>query len=141
MNFKNVTKSAFAILVFGALSACGGGSGGSGDGGAVIGGSGDQWLTLANISKNGCGDRITDVRQTFIVGNGVVNTSLVTIPAVETDSGFDFAFTESNGDCTRTYTAHFTNVSGSTANVELISDSACLTQTCQNTWTGTATKQ
>jgi len=131
-------QKAALLIAISFLSACGGGSN-NGELRAV-GGSGEQWHVLANISKNGCGERISNVEQTFTVSSDRVNTSLSTVPIIPTGSGFDFSYSDTNGDCQRTYSGHFSNISGNTATVELISDSACSTVTCQNTWSGTATK-
>ncbi len=138
MNIKFGLISLAAIAA--SLTACSGGGGG-GDGKVSLGGAGgDRWTVLAGVSKNGCGERIADVHQTFITSSGAINTSLATVPVTESGSGFEFSYSETSGDCTRTYTGHFSDVSGGVANVELVSDSTCAGQSCQNKWIGTATR-
>ena len=115
----------------------GGGSGG-GESGAGV------WDVRAAVATDGCGERISDVRQTFTInddGNDVVvDTDLVTINAVKEGAGFIAGFEESNGNCNRSYEVIFSEIGATTANVQLIAKANCSGQVCQNKWTGTATK-
>jgi len=144
-------KFVLSILTVLALSACSGGGGGSDDADTPSkpssGNSNNKtakWSVVAGISQDGCGERIDDVNQTFTVtdtGNSlVVNSGLLDVTAGETETGFIAGFQESNGDCTRSYSAEFSNIGDLTANVSLSVTSTCNSAVCVNKWIGTATK-
>lgn len=126
------------------LSSCGGGGGGSGDGSSSGSTSGDTWNVKAYVTSDNCGERISDVQQNFgvsINGSSVtVDTSLVTMPGTKTGDGFTAAFQENNGDCLRTYSVEFSDMSSSTANVALSSASQCASVSCESKWAGQATR-
>ena len=137
LSIKSIIGSFLAL----AVSSCGGGGGG-GDS-ASPGHSGQQWSVKAFVTSDNCGERISDVQQPFFIsgsGNSVViDTSIVKIPGVSSGSGFSGAFQESNGDCQRTYTVNFSDV-GSTANVELVSQTQCPSVSCESRWNGEGVK-
>ena len=127
-------KSRFiACLLLLSFTACGSGGGGGGsDSGSpdpVDSSAGGKWRVSAEIALDGCGDRISDVNQTFAVtengGALRVNTGIVRIAGTKTDSGFTTGFSETNGTCHRRYTADFAYTSDTTATVELVSNSNC----------------
>lgn len=143
----NKNKSLFIVLLLlASLTACGGGGGGYDSGNTPDGvdSSAGQWKVSADVTHDGCGDRISDVNQTFAVSDSggaiTVNSGIVTVNGTKTDSGFTSGFSETNGSCNRSYTADFAYTSGTTATVNLVSNSDCGTVVCQNNWAGTATK-
>lgn len=126
-----------------------GGGAGSSDGSSSGGGSSlsgsNVWDVRAAVSGDSCGERISDVRQSFAVnsssGTVSVNSSAITLQGTSTSDGFTASMQESNGKCTRTYTTDFTNMSDNTADVELTAHSDCGANSCESHWTGTATKR
>jgi len=139
MNKLYVVSTLF-LLSTGVIS-CGGGGGSSGGVETV---DGAQWKINAAVSSDGCSERISPVTQTFTINQSgsqvVVDTSIVSMSGTTTDDGFVAGFAEANGDCSRSYEIQFSNMSSSIADVKLNSSSECLSQTCQNEWSGTATK-
>lgn len=141
-------KSHLLVLIFlASFTACSGGGGGGDDSGGnpdPVDGSAAQWKVSAEIAQDGCGERIADVNQTFAVsdsGNSVtVNTGVVTVTGTNTDNGFTTGFSETNGTCSRSYTAEFIYTSSTTASVNLVSNSNCAGVICENKWLGTATR-
>jgi hypothetical protein len=144
MRIHHLIKILPAILL---INACSGGGGGSsstssGSGASTISTTlnGAQWQALAAITKNGCGERISSVRQIFAIDGDLVNTGIVTVPLTSTAEGFSFGFDEANGGCSRSYLGEFSNVSSGTANVKFTSTSSCNGRVCENEWVGTATQ-
>lgn len=136
-----------AALVLSSVNFMGCGSGGSDDVDLSGGGEGQlsgakSWLVTANVEHDSCGERISAVRQKFDVQTSsdsvVVDTDVVIVHGTKTGDGFTFGFSEQNGDCVRTYSGTFSSVSGNSASVRLVANSACATQTCESSWVGTA---
>ena len=118
----------------------GGSSNGAGSGGVSNSQSGPAWEILADISANGCKERISAVRQRVVLDGDTIGTGIISVPTSSTSNGFTFGFSDSIGSCNRNYTGEFSNVNGSTANVKLVSQSNCGGAVCENQWTGTATQ-
>lgn len=132
-------KFVHCAVICSLLSACGGGGGGGGGSG------GGTWDVRANITSDGCRDRIANVTQRFVIAeaNGAVtvNTSLVTVSGTETGGTLSFGFSEGANGCTRSYSGEFSNMGGGLADIALRSETTCDDgSSCVNTWTGTATQ-
>lgn len=129
------------ITLIALATACGGGGGGESSGTDTPAG-GKVWKVTAKVSADNCRERISTVNQDFVVnGSGselIVDTTVSNARGAETDDGFTFGYQEQNGDCLRTYSGIFSDVSDSTATVKLTSQSNCKTIQCQSEWTGTA---
>ena len=148
--YMKLILTIFTVLALSSCSSGGGSDSGSNDDNSNGGNSGSnsnktaKWEVVAGISQDGCGERIDDVNQTFTVvdtGNGIlVNSGLIDIAGLETSDGFTVGFQEANGSCSRSYSAEFSNVSSSSATVNLSATSNCNGSVCVNKWTGTATK-
>ncbi len=124
-----------AVAVTIALASCGGGGGGDGtdDRGAV---GGSHYLVEANVVRDSCGERLSNVRQVFTVNGDLVDTSLVTVQGVEADGGVQASYSESNGDCTRTYQFTLANL-GANGSATLLSHTQCGATVCETEWQGT----
>lgn len=140
---NSLAKAALLGLgLIGALTSCSGG--GSSDGSPSPGtpSGTTRWLVNANVSGDSCGDRISNVNQFFdVTDNGAtvtVDTSLVTLQGANGDGGFAVGFDETNGDCVRSYQASFTNVTSTSADVNLTSTSTCDGLSCGSSWVGQA---
>ena len=133
-----------SVLSVSALCACGGGGGGddttSGTGGASGDVSGSQWVVDASITKDGCGERISSVHQIFTINGDTVDTSLRSVPAQSSGDTVTFEYQTASGTCNRTFHGELTGLSGSTGNVTLTKTATCDGQTCENSWSGTATR-
>ena len=137
-----------AILGISVLVVSCSGGGGSSDGSSSSGGdtvsSGSTWLVKADVSSDTCGERIAAVNQPFIIdvngGSAVVDTSIVKLQGTVSGGGITVGFDETNGNCNRSYTATFSDVTGSISTVQLVNHSNCGGQECQSEWTGTATQ-
>lgn len=114
---------------------------GQSSGGGNLGGA---WKATAAVAQDGCGERISPVTQTFSVndlGSSVeVNTGILTLSAPLEGDGFTLGFQESNGECNRSYTAKFSQMSSGTASVNFSVLSTCNGRTCEDKWSGTATR-
>lgn len=103
-----------------------------------------KWKILAQVSRDDCGERIAPVNQTITVNKNStsmnVDTTIVKVGAVSTEDGFTFGFADSIGNCVRHYDTKFSNLTNTTADVSIAVGSTCDGVSCQNEWTGTATK-
>lgn len=94
----------------------------------------------APVSSDSCNERISSVDQQFVVNTGAsgatIDTSLVTVPAVVSNDTVTAKFSDTNGECTRTYSIQFDAVSGSTTTATLAFESTCGSRTCKSTWEG-----
>ena len=140
---------ATSLLISMATVGCGGSSGGDSTDDnsstplAEDGGS-SKWKISAPVSRDNCGERLAAVNQTIsVMNNGdslTVDTTIVTVNGVKTNDGFTFGFQEANGDCTRRYSTQFTNSTDAAADVHIAVSSSCGSFSCQDEWTGTATR-
>ncbi len=145
----------FALALF--ATGCGSGStelgGSSGDdgedsgddsgGGGVSSGS-TKWLVNAPVAQDGCGERIANVRQTFDVDisgtSATVDSSIISVTGTTTSSGFKAGYAVGGGDCVTEFTVEFSDVSDTSANVNLEAKTDCEAVGCTNRWSGTATR-
>ena len=145
---KHISRRYVVALAFTGLiaSACGGGGGGDDAEDAVPSSPNisAKWAVSAAVSKDGCGERISNVTQNFTFTgteeSGTVNTGLVSIPVGKTETGVSAGFAETNGTCSRSYQADFSDFTETTANVHLVATSNCEGAVCTNEWLGTATR-
>ena len=143
MKIKNVSIAIFMGICC-LSAACSGGGGGDGSDGGGAGSAGSDadgsWTVKAAVASDSCNERLSAVRQTFVISGGRVNTGIVTIGVDSTTDGFAFGFSESNGSCERTYEATFSAVTGTDAAVVLTSNTQCPGVTCSTSWNGAAVK-
>lgn len=112
---------------------------GGSEGGTQVTDSGQaRWKAMASVISDSCAERIANVEQTFLIDGSSVDTGIVVVPRTNTESGFSFGFSETNGDCERSYLGEFTEVTGSTAKISLTSTSRCASKNCESKWSGTA---
>ncbi len=130
-----------------ALTSCGGGGGDSdtgGGGGGTDVGETSVWRVEANVSADGCRERISNVNQTFAVTRNAddtvtVNDALVSLTGPATEDGFTVGFNSASGECVREYETRFSGVTDTTALVNLTAKTTCGANVCINQWAGTAT--
>ncbi len=135
---KSIKFSIYSIIAT-TLIACGGGSGGSDSASQ----SGNVWLVEANVSADGCGDRISAVKQEFTISTdgdmALVDTSINTVQGAFDGQNIVAGYSEGFGDCVRNHSVDFRNINGDTAEVFMVSQVSCEDGTnCVNNWTGTA---
>ena len=137
-------------LMLSSTISCSGGGGGDGSGdGNGGGGSGtdsvDVWKVEAGVTVDGCRERISDVNQKFTVsrvGDAVaVDDTLLTLSGVTTGDGFTAVADAPSVSCSRHYEVAFSGETDTTATVNLSVKSVCGANTCENRWSGVATKQ
>ena len=126
----------FAIL---AAGCGGGGGGGSSSGGGGVGGT--TYRVQAAVQSDSCGERLAPVNQLFTIDGNTVDTSLVTLTGESVGGGVHTTFTETNGDCTRTYEATLTDISSASLNAELLARTQCGSSTCETRWRGIGTAE
>jgi|GEM_PF-6187048 len=145
--FRCFNSLGFALITSTLMLGCGGGGGDSSDGSTdpnppVNGVS--HWKISADVSRDGCGERIAEVNQTVTMtqqGDSLsVDTTIVEVGATPTTNGFVFGFEETNGDCTRNYNTQFSYLTDTTADVSITVASNCRGISCQDEWAGTAVK-
>ena len=149
---KLINFIALALLI--TVSACGGGGGdysfgpdsGSSDSGAngdtsptLSGGS--TWKVTAEVAQDGCGERIAAVEQTFTIDGDVIDTGLITLTGTNTAGAFSAGFSESNGECERSYQIEISDLNASNGDVSLSTQSNCGGTICENKWIGSAQRQ
>lgn len=149
MKNRYIWKSLTLILI---LNGCGGGggdvnfgpdngsSGGSSSGGAGLSG-GNSWKITAAVAQDGCRERIADVNQTFTIDGDTIATGAVTITGSSSGGAFSAGFSESNGDCDRSYQIEISDINSSTSEVSLSAQASCGGAVCENKWIGTAVRQ
>ncbi len=147
----------FSMLLLAGCSSGGGGgdddtdvpddsgdSDGDSDGGVSNGELTGSWDVSAPVTLDGCGERISNVTQTFEVSDSggalLVDSHIVEVAGTETGDGFTAGFSETNGSCSRDYQLTFSGVGDTSALVNLSARSNCGGTICENTWAGVATK-
>lgn len=138
---KNLKKLFVASLLITALISCGGGGGGSSSGG-----DGNTWRVQANVTQNGCGERIAAVNQKFVINTdgdtALIDTSIATAQGTSDGDTVVAGYSEAKGDCTRSHQIDINGLGNDAAQVILTSSTQCLNGVnCVNTWTGTATRE
>lgn len=133
MKINKITAFIFATLI---LAGCGGGSGGGGSSsdGAV---SGKIVNVEASVTSDTCGERISSVNQQFVIGDGVIDSRIASIPATFSGGDATASFSESNGDCTRDYTVEISGYNSSSPHFTLTANSTCGSSSCKSVWQGT----
>lgn len=114
---------------------CGGGGGGSSNSGSV---SGKILHVVAPVVSDSCGERVDTVNQQFVIGDNVIDTSIVKMTAESQGGNVLGTFQEVNGECVRDYTIQIDGYNSDAPHVVLTSQSACGLTTCQTVWEGTA---
>lgn len=136
MRFASICSRAVILGVVGFLAACGGG--GDDDGGVEQGdGSGTPYRVEANVTRDSCGERLSNVNQVFTVSGNLVDTSLYTVQAVEGGAGLQGSYSETNGECTRTYQFDLSTSGGIST---LLAHSECGANICETEWQGVTTR-
>ena len=136
------------------LNSCGGGGGDvafgpdSGSSSGAAGGDttsalngGSSWRITAAVAQDGCGERIAAVEQTFIIDGDAVDTGIITLTGSNNAGAFSAGFSESNGECERSYQLEISDLSSSSSAVTLSAQSNCAGSICENKWIGTALRQ
>jgi hypothetical protein len=96
------------------------------------------YLAEASVTRDSCGERLANVRQTFSVGSDrTLDTSLVTFPLTEVEGTLSGSFAEQNGGCSRVYEATLANLGDADAPVTLRFTSNCGEKSCSTEWQGT----
>lgn len=116
----------------------GSGSGGGTSGGTTVGGTGEPLLVQAGVTSDTCGERLSDVTQVFRLNGTTLDTSIVSFAMTDVGGSLRGGFSESNGDCVRTYQVTMASTGASTYSVGLSSESSCGSVHCKTTWQGTA---
>lgn len=143
---------AFAFIF--SLASCGGGGGdisfgpgsgsNAGDSGGVSGGTVSGGSTLrvsAAVAQTSCTERISNVDQTFKVDGNLIDTGIVTLNGTRSGSTLSAGFSESNGDCVRTYQIEIADANSSNSDVTLSAHSNCAGSECETQWLGSAQAQ
>jgi hypothetical protein len=129
-----VTTLALVSLSF-SLGSCGGGGGGSTSGSSS---SGRQLLVTANVLSDSCGERLAGVRQIFtVLGNGELDTSIFTVPVSSDGGTISASYSDTNGDCQRSYTVTLDGADSSAGQAELTARTNCGSVSCETRWVGT----
>lgn len=138
--FAAIVTYLAGVLVIG----CGGGGGGDGSDNVDLA-LGRAFTVIAPVVNDTCGERLSAVQQRFILqqtDQGVfVDTSLVKVELVQNETGYEGGFAESNGDCAREYSIHWSDIEALQPEVTLKSRSTCSAQTCETSWKGIATPE
>lgn len=144
MNLQRLLRFLWTMTILALLVSCGGGgggnSGGAGGGGSSLGG--QQYLVTAQVSRDSCGERLSNVQQYFTVGDSaggtVVDTTFTQYAVAEQGNSLSGSFSETNGDCTRTYSFQLSGLGSSNGTAVLLSHTSCPTGECETEWQGTA---
>ncbi len=132
-----VTVLALGSLPF-LLSNCGGGGGSDATGG---GSSGRQLLVTANVVSDNCGERLAAVRQIFtILGGGQLDTSIFTVPISSDGGTISASYSDTNGECQRSYTVVLEGADNTTGQAQLTSRTNCGSISCETRWLGAFTE-
>lgn len=134
-NFSRKFFTVSALILTSALASCGGGGGGGSSEGSATGGT--NYLVEATVVRDTCGERLSNVHQIFTVNGDVVDTSLSTVQGVSAGNGVQGSYSESNGECTRTYQF---DLGGNGGAATLISHTQCGASACETEWQGTVTE-
>lgn len=134
-------KPVFLLLFLFLFAGCG--SGGSDAGPVTENGSvadSTSWEARADVTLDGCRERISAVRQIFSLNGDSIQTGIIALATTKTATGFSFGFEEANGNCLRNYKGEFSDVSATSATVQFVAISSCDGTVCENQWSGTATR-